>query len=223
MAQARKPKTEARIPAGLDACISRNELLSLLAEDEEPISNTVISDLELSEINAHEATFDTVVFRDCTFDTAIFSGCTLRDVRFINCRFIRCFFDRAWLSRVDFIDCSAPGISLLQTRLAHVTARNTDFSYANLSETSIDQLRLSSCRLVEAAMQLAKIKRISLEGCDLTRLDVYRTPLTGIDLSDCTFVAPTLSQDYHELRGAIVSPDQALDLSRLLGIRIADD
>ena len=62
-----------------------------------------------------------------------------------------------------------------------------------------------------------------LDACDLTRIDVFRTSLSGIDLSGCTFEAPVLSSDFHELRGTTVSVEQALALAGLLGVRIADD
>ena len=142
---------------------------------------------------------------------------------FEGCRFIGCAMDRSWLNRVDMRDCSAPGMSLLQARLAQVSALSTDLSYANLSETLIDRLSLGNCKLREAALQRAKLKRVRWDACDLTRIDVFGTPLAGIDVSGCAFAAPVLSGDFHELRGAVVSVEQALDVARLLGVRIAEE
>lgn len=213
----------ARVPERLQERIDCYELLGILSEGEALIANTAFAALELSHDDMQAATFDTVLFRDCVFDTVDFRGCTFRDVRFESCRFVRCTMDKGWLNRVDFAGCSAPGLSLLQARLAQVSARGTDLSYANLSETSIDGLRLADCRLREAAMQSARLKRVELDECDLARLDIYRTPLKGIDLSTCAFEAPVLSESFRELTGAIISPEQTVTLARLLGVAIAGE
>ena len=78
-------------------------------------------------------------------------------------------------------------------------------------------------RLSEAALQGAKLGQLRLDSCDLTRVDVFKTSLSGVDVSRCTFAAPVVSGDYHELRGLTVNAEQALALLGLLGIQLADD
>lgn len=220
---ARRVSSFAKVPEALGGHIDAEELLDLFAEGDAQVGNTAFVGLELSYEDAGSATFDTVAFRGCTFDGVDFSGCTFRDVRFQGCRFIRCSMDRAWLNRCDMVDCSAPGLSLLQARLAGVAVSSSDLSYANLSECTVDVLCMRAVRLIEAAMQRTRLKRVELDGCDLTRIDVFRTPLAGIDLSTCEFAAPVLSSDFRELRGAKVSVEQALALVGLLGVTVADD
>lgn len=203
--------------------IGSDELLEVFAEGDSYIAHALVEDMELAYECSNGTTFEAIVFRSCEFERVDFRDSTFRDVRFENCRFFNCAMDKAWLNRVDFSGCSALGLSLLQARLAGVYACDTDFSYANISETSIDQLCLKSCRLIEVALQRAKLKRVVLQECNLTRLDVFGTKLAGIDLSTCVFQAPVLSADYHELRGAIVAPEQAVDLALLLGVRLKVD
>lgn len=223
MANGKKREGFVRMQGEPSAHIDYYELLGLFAEGDELVANAAFEGLELSHDAANGATFDTVIFRNCSFDHVDFRDSTFRDVRFKSCRFISCAMDKAWLNRVDFIGCSAPGLSLMQARLAGVYARDTDFSYTNLSETSIDRLACHGSRLREAALQRAKLKNVSFEDCDLMRLDVFGTPLKGVDFSSCIFQVPVLSQDFHELRGAIVAPEQAVDLVRLLGVEIAGE
>lgn len=211
----------AHVPEALGSHMDSEELLDRFAEGEAVVSNTAFAGLELAYDDAREATFETVVFRSCVFDGVDFSGCTLRDVRFSGCRFVRCTMDRAWLDHVDFRDCSAPGLSLMKARLASVALLESDLSYANLSETKIDRLRVRGGRLVEAALQRSRLRSIELEGCDLTRLDVFGTSLSGVDVSTCTFAAPVLSANRSELRGLTVSPEQAISLAELLGVTVA--
>lgn len=200
-----------------------DELIAVFSEGDGYASRALVEDVELAYECADGATFEHMVFRDCLFEQIDFRDCTFRDVRFEGCRLIGCTMDKAWLNRVDLRDCSAPGLSLLQARLAQVGVRASDLSYANLSEASIDHLTVHDCKLREAAMQRAKLKHVRLDKTDLTRLDVFGTPLCGIDVSTCAFSAPVLSGDYRELRGAQVSAEQAMDIALLLGVRIAEE
>ena len=200
-----------------------DELIDLFAEGDELVSNTAFEDLDLAYDVANGATFDGVVFRSCEFDSVDWSGSTFRDVVFRGCRFIRCNMEGCWLSRCDFVDCSAPGLNLLKARLSSVSFGSCDLSYANLSEGRIGPTTACDTRLREAAFQGAKLGQIRLDGCDLTRVDVFKTSLSGVDVSRCTFAAPVVSGDCHELRGLTVNAEQALALSGLLGIQLADE
>lgn len=199
------------------------ELLGIFSEGDGLVGNALIGGATFDHDAVNGTTFDRCVFRGSTFDHVDFRDSTLRDVRFEDCRFINTSFDKAWLNRVDLIGCSAPGLSLIQARLAGVFARDCDLSYANLSETSSERFRLRGTRLREAALQRAKLKNVQLADCDLTHIDVFGTALRGIDFTECVFQVPVLSADYRELRGAIVSPEQAVDLARLLGVTVSDE
>lgn len=212
----------ARFAAQL-ARMGDDELLAVFSEGDGYASSVLVDDVELAYECANGATFEGSVFRDCLFEQVDFGDCTFRDVRFEQCRFIGCTMDKGWLNRVDLRDCSAPGLSLLQARLSQVSAAACDLSFANISETSIDHMALRDCRMREAAFQRAKLRHVSLADCDLTRIDVFGTSLAGIDVSTCLFQAPVLSGDYRELRGLVVSPEQALSLATLLGVRIAEE
>ena len=144
--------------------VGSDELLAVFAEGDGYISHVLVEDVELAYECANAATFEHAVFRDCLFEQVDLRECTFRDVVLENCRFIGCVMDKVWLNRVDLRDCSAPGLSLLQARIAWVCAVSTDLSYANLSETSIDHFSLDGCRLREAALQRAKLKNVAL-GC----------------------------------------------------------
>ena len=113
-----------------------DELIDLFAEGDELVSNIAFEDLDLAYDVANGATFDGVVFRSCEFDSVDWSGSTFRDVVFRGCRFIRCNMEGCWLSRCDFVDCSAPGLNLLKARLSSVSFGSCDLSrYAWMAVT----------------------------------------------------------------------------------------
>lgn len=213
----------ARVNERLGCHMGMDELIDLFAEGDALVSNTAFEELELAYDVANGATFDGIVFRSCVFDGVDWSGSTFRDVVFRGCRFIRCNMEGCWLNRCDFVDCSAPGLNLVKARLSNVSFASCDLSYANLSEGRIGPITACDVRLTEAALQGAKLGQLRLDSCDLTRVDVFKTPLCGVDVSRCTFEAPVVSGDYRELRGLTVNAEQALALSGLLGIQLADD
>ena len=44
-----------------------------------------------------------------------------------------------------------------------------------------------------------------------------------MNLTSCRIGGLVVSQDYRELRGCVIAPEQAVDLIGLLGVHIADD
>ncbi len=213
----------ARVPNSIGEHVGFDQLLDAFAEGEAQVTNTSVHGVELACEDAGEATFDTVLFRSCQFDGVDFSGCTFRDVRLRAAALPGSLWNARGLTAATSSRAPRRGFNLLSSRLASVLIADSDFSLANLSETSIDQLRVTSSRLREAALQSVRLKRCEFKQSDLVRLDVFRTPLKGIDVSSCEFSAPVLSSDYRELRGARVSPSQALELASLLGVEVADE
>ena len=200
--------------------MSYYEVLDIFSEGDGLVEGTLVDGIAFGSEDANGTDFKRCVFRNCLFESTHLVDSTFHDVRFEGCRFINSAMDKTWLNRVDFADCSAPGLSLVQARLAGVSMRGCGLSYANLSAASVERPRLTGTRLREAALQRARLKHVVLKGCDLTHLDVFGTRLAGIDLSSCVFQAPVLSSNLHELRGALISPEQEIDLAALLGVEV---
>ncbi|MDD3486314.1 MAG: pentapeptide repeat-containing protein, partial [Atopobiaceae bacterium] len=92
--------------------------------------------------------------------------------------------------------------------------------YANLGKTILERTSITDSRCKEAFVQEARLKHTRLDGVDLTRADFFRTSLKGVDLSGCTIDGISVSEDFRELKGAKVSPEQAVGLAMLLGVTI---
>ncbi len=69
-------------------------------------------------------------------------------------------------------------------------------------------------------MSELKFKGIKLNRINLTHVDFYKTPLKGIDLSDCAIEGIMLSDTYAELRGAKINMFQAAEIARLFGVQV---
>ena len=74
--------------------------------------------------------------------------------------------------------------------------------------------------LREASLEETQLRQSGLDDCDLTRATLHRTPLKGIDLRSSRWAALTV--DIPDLRGAVVTEQQAAQLAGLLGLVIRD-
>lgn len=212
----------AKVSERIGRHVSEDELLHELAGGEARIAMTAIEGIDLAGMSVDAATFEEVVFRSCTFDDVDFSRCGFTDVIFIDCRFVQSPMDRCWLNRCEFRSCSALGMQFRKSRLTGVGIEDSQFRYADFSDSTVERFRAAHTGFAESIWHGARPKRISFDGCDLTKAEFFRTPLAGIDVSTCEFSGVTVSSDFHELRGCIVSPQQAVELSGLLGVTVRE-
>ena len=223
MERSKAPKGFAQVRADVGEHMGRGDLLAALAAPDARVQNTSFSALELADVSANGTGFEGVVFRGCTFENVDLSNCTFTDVLFSGCRFVRCDMGRSWLNRCDFRSCSAPGLSLAKARLTSVLLEDCQLGYCDLSDATVERLRAHETSLVEASVYSTKLRRTELDRCDLTRATVFRTSLSGIDLSSCELAGIRVSSDLRELRGAVVSSEQAVQLAGLLGVKVKED
>ena len=80
--------------------------------------------------------------------------------------------------------------------------------------------RFESCCLDGAAFYEAKPKALAFAGGSLAEAELGGMPLKGIDLRSTDIRGIRLTGG--ELKGAIVSPVQAMELARLLGVEIRE-
>lgn len=202
----------AKVSERIGRHVSEDELLREFAGGEARIAMTAIEGIDLAGMSVDAAAFEEVVFRSCTFT----------DVIFIGCRFVQSPMDRCWLNRCEFRSCSALGMQFRKSRLTGVGIEDSQFRYADFSDSTVERFRAAHTGFAESIWQGARPQRISFDGCDLTKAEFFRTPLAGIDVSTCEFSGVTVSSDFHELRGCIVSPQQAVELSGLLGVTVRE-
>ena len=92
--------------------------------------------------------------------------------------------------------------------------------YAALSASRLNHVSLSGCALRRGILGDLKAAGWSISRCDLSETEIVRTPLKGLDLSDC--VLTSLRVDPSDLRGATVNSLQALAFARFLGLCVRD-
>lgn len=80
----------------------------------------------------------------------------------------------------------------------------------------LKQVILEKCLFESGDFQNAELSKVRFDNCVLRLCQMSGTRLTDIDLSNCDIEG--LGVRMEDLKGAIVSPAQAVDFSKLFGL-----
>ena len=90
--------------------------------------------------------------------------------------------------------------------------------YANFRFTDCKQVIFSECNLRSSDFQESQLIKVEFKNTNITQIQMYGTRLKGIDLSSCELDG--LGARIEDVKGAIVTPAQAISLAGLMGIVI---
>ena len=91
--------------------------------------------------------------------------------------------------------------------------------YSNEIITQLD-CEITACEFKESFLSEVKFKKISLTTVDFTSCDFFKTPLKSVDFSNCNIDSIMLSDQYSELRGVKINMFQAIEIAKLLGVKV---
>lgn len=171
--------------------------------------------IKQSHIKISECTFHKIQFQECQLPTM--EGL---DVIFEHCDLSNVTFEESALHRVVFKHCRMIGCDFSKTFMRNVTFSHCLLNYANFSFSNAQNIAFEDCDISETSFNESKLKDISLVDCQLKEAEFIHTPLQDIDVSTCNIEEIVVTTD--SLKGIIVNPYQAIDLSRLLGLQIKE-
>lgn len=91
--------------------------------------------------------------------------------------------------------------------------------YINLSQGKFRYVCFDDDDLRSGGLDSCKLEQVEFVKCNLMEAEFHRTPLSGINFTDSNITNLRVTALVeNELRGAVVSPQQALELAYLLGI-----
>lgn len=191
-------------------------------ECEEDIERVCVRNVQLSDLDARKVGFAGVEFDYCRLSASIFDKASFVDVRFRDCDFSGSSFTDAYFSRCEFLTSKWVGAGFAGALLRQSTAQGCSFQYANFDSASLRGCVLRECDCTGAVFSNVTFREIETADNKLTAVNFFHTPLKGMDFSHDLVDGWILSEGLEELKGAIFSPFQAVDLALLLGIRIKD-
>ena len=192
--------------------------LEQAVREEGEIRGAVFSGETLEHSRAEGVGFHACRFENCRLPFLSAEGAFFEDCTFLNCDFSNaslpdCCFRRTRLSRCRLLGASLGGAVFDTAEFLGCSCRLASFSSARLRHTVF-----SGCDLSECEFQECELKSAAFTGCKMRKSCFLHTPLQGVDLRGNE--TDGLSVAGPELRGAVVSPAQACELSRYLGLII---
>lgn len=140
----------------------------------------------------------------------------LRDVRLVNCDLSNAVLHSLECTRVEFIDCRLTGLNASGCRMEDILFERCNLSYTRFSEGRVARSEFVDTQAREADWRGADFEHAKWTRADLSRADLTGARLMGADLRGADIAG--LVVDIAALSGATVSPSQAMDLARLLGV-----
>lgn len=167
-----------------------------------------------------------LTIRNCIFSQNFFIECKLKsaqisDVRFENCDLSNMSLASGSFHRVEFVSCKLVGTNLSETTMNNVLFKDCNAHYINLSMSKFTQVKFAQCDLKSGNLNENRLNGVIYESCSLVEADFSHTSLRNIDLK--TSHIEGIQLNIADLKGAIVTSLQAMDLISLLGIIIDDD
>ncbi|MFE9838777.1 pentapeptide repeat-containing protein [Streptomyces sp. NPDC005551] len=167
-------------------------------------------------------------FMDCALTDCALDGTRLAHVRVLDSvltgvRGVGTDLAEAMLRDVEVLDARMGGVQLHGSVLERVLVRGGKIDYLNLRRARLRDVVFEGCVLVEPDFGGATLERVEFAGCVLKGADFSAATLKDVDLRGAAEL--DIARGVDRLAGAVVSPDQLMELAPLLaaelGLRVA--
>ena len=161
-------------------------------------------------------------FEGCRFLHCAFSPGQIKWLSFVDCAFEKCEFSGARMAGVTlrrclWRDCRGVGLDL-SGALHHMALPGLPVQLHRFGPGAAEGCMHRAKRPVAAALLETEVKALALREVSLRGAEIGGTPLAGVDLRSCDIQG--IKVDVENLRGAVVTPVQACELARLMGLVI---
>ncbi|MCM3338128.1 pentapeptide repeat-containing protein [Paenibacillus sp. MER TA 81-3] len=180
----------------------------------------VIENEVIEHQTAEKVCFDQIIFKNVTFDQITFHKLELTDVIFEKCDLSNIDLSDAIMHRVEMNDCKILGLNLLGSTLRNVLFHNCYADFATFRFANCKQVKFENTSLCNADFYRSELTKVELCESNLDQAQMSGTKLAGIDVSSCRFDG--LGATLEDLQGCIISPEQAVVLSRTFGLIIKE-
>lgn len=189
-------------------------------ESEERLHGILFQGINIESEDLSRLMVSGVKFLNCRFWNCSFERAEFTDTIFQSCDFSGCSFCNGYLNRVEFESCKAVGTKYTETRMQQVKIRDCSMNYANFDNSVLRSLRFENTELNSGNISQCRCSDIVWKHTGLVNASFFKTPLYGMDFTDCSINGLVLSDDCSELKGAVVDLYQAAELAKRLGVII---
>lgn len=185
---------------------------------ETAITGWHFKNLELIGEDLSGLTFQGIIFENCRLMDCRLDKSSFIDAVFIHCDMSNSTFSEGYFNRCQWQECKWLGASFVGASLQQMKAEACNLQYVNFDEVSFGDIAMLGSDLSQAALSSCRLKNFTAKESRFLGTNFFRTSLRSIDFSENELEAPIVSDDCHELQGMVISPMQALELVKLLGV-----
>ena len=215
----RRNEAPKRTPPDLPADIE--DLRVITADDfagGEPIEESVITNADFTGRRIAGLQVWTSILEGVSLANCAMPSAQWRDVRFMRCDLSNAKLRGLRANRVEFVDCRLTGMEAVECVWEDVLVENCDGKYLQLRDGRAHMCEFRTSDLAEADLSGTSFDGTVFSQVRLNQADLRHSKLRNTDLRGA--VIDEITVEAEDVRGAIVSPPQAMDLARLLGLII---
>lgn len=203
-----------RLPARLEAA-------QRVALEEDALFEQVrIDGLDFSGQKGKNLAFVEAELRRVNFSAGKIQGIRLSDCQLERCELAAAVWEKARMRRVVWKGCRLTGINLVEAALEDVLFQDCTIEGASFGVSAFKAARFEGCNLREASFLGCDLSGVVFHRCDLSRANLSEATLKGTDLR--TAVIDGLRAGSREIQGAIIAPEQAVQVVKLLGVEVRE-
>ena len=157
-------------------------------------------------------------FTDCAFGQNDIDRLVVSGGHFTRCDLSGLALRGGTLRKCTFTDCRMTGFEAVDAAVMYVRFEGCALNYASFSSSRLQSVSFYGCPLDHGAFSSLRWKDVAFSDCSLHGAEFRGAPLKDVDLRSCDIRA--LRAALPDLVGCVVRPDQAMELSALLGLVI---
>lgn len=186
--------------------------------EELPVSNITSSTQQIENGNFESLDLRTGVLENSAFHGCSFEKSSFQNIIFESCDFSNSSFRESYFENCQFLHCKCVGTDFCETVMKKTVFERSQFRYSCFDQSKMTDVLFQQVDLREASFSEVQLKRFTAKECQFIRNNFFHTALAGVDFTENEFAAPTVSCPPTELKGAVVSAMQAVNLAGLLGL-----
>lgn len=176
---------------------------------------------KIKDVMIEQMDFRSFLFENCVFDHAMFQGCDFSLALFKNVAFDFCDLsnsksEQTLYDHVKMTHTKAIGLKSYQSVFKSCKFKDTLLKYASFNESKMTKVTFDHCQLELSDFSMMNKLDVTFESCDCLRINFFKTSLSNVDLSSSNIEGMIISDHYDELRQAILSREQMVDIARSL-------
>lgn len=197
------------------------KLLEEAIQNDEDVRGFHFIDSDITIKPVRSIDFYDCIFENCRFVKNEAEKPAFVDVRFTDCDLSNLNLNGAVFQRAEIERCRATGLLLTSSLANHLFIHDCVCRYFNISASDWHSAAVEDTDCTNAGIQECRLASVKFIRCNLTGTEFFHTRLRGIDFTTDELQGIAVSGD--ELRGAIVTPFQACELAKLLGVVIRSE